>query len=57
VWIYNPVVVSPIERRQKMIEYYYDEELKLFIITRDHKVIFATEDELEWFQVLDDLLD
>jgi len=40
-----------------MIEYYYDEELKLFIITRDHKVIFATEDELEWFQVLDDLLD
>jgi phosphate starvation-induced protein len=40
-----------------MIEYYYDEELKLFIITRENKVVFATEDESEFFQVLDDILD
>ena len=39
-----------------MISYYYDDELELFIITRDHEVIFATEDELEWFQVIEDLL-
>jgi len=40
-----------------MIEYYYDEELKLFIITRENKVVFATEDESKFFQVLDDILD
>jgi phosphate starvation-induced protein len=40
-----------------MISYYFDEELKLFIITRDNEVIFATEDELEFFQVLDDILE
>lgn len=39
-----------------MISYYFDEELNLFIIERDHKVIFATEDESEWYQVIDELL-
>ena len=39
-----------------MISYYFDEELNLFIITRDNEVVFATEDESEIFQVLDDML-
>ena len=39
-----------------MISYYFDEELNLFIIERNHEVIFATEDEMEWYQVIDDLL-
>lgn len=39
-----------------MISYYYDEELEVFVITRDNEVIFTTEDEQELFQVLDDIL-
>ena len=39
-----------------MISYYYDEDINLFIIERYHEVIFATEDEMEWYQVIDDLL-
>ncbi len=40
----------------KVISYYFDEELEVFVITRDNKVIFTTEDEQELFQVLDDIL-
>lgn len=39
-----------------MISYYFDEELKVFVITRDNEIIFTTEDVAELFQVLDDLL-
>ncbi|WP_338981729.1 hypothetical protein [Fusobacterium polymorphum] len=39
-----------------MISYYYDDELEMFVITRDNEVVFTTEDEQELFQVLDDLL-
>ena len=39
-----------------MISYYYDEELEMFVITRDNEIIFTTEDVVELFQVLDDLL-
>lgn len=39
-----------------MISYYYDEELNLFIITRDNEIVFTTEDIVELFQVLDDML-
>ena len=39
-----------------MISYYYDEELNIFVITRDNEIVFTTEDIIEMFQVLDDLL-
>lgn len=39
-----------------MISYYFDDELEVFVITRDNEVVFTTEDEQELFQVLDDLL-
>lgn len=39
-----------------MISYYYDDELEMFVITRDNEIIFTTEDVVELFQVLDDLL-
>ena len=39
-----------------MISYYFDDELGMFVITRDNEVVFTTEDEQELFQVLDDLL-
>lgn len=39
-----------------MISYYFDEELEVFVITRDNEVVFTTGDEQELFQVLDDLL-
>ena len=40
----------------KVISYYFDDELEMFVITRDNEVIFTTEDEQELFQVLDDIL-
>ncbi|EFE85839.1 hypothetical protein FUSPEROL_02197 [Fusobacterium periodonticum ATCC 33693] len=40
----------------KIISYYFDEELEVFVITRDNEVVFTTGDEQELFQVLDDLL-
>lgn len=39
-----------------MISYYFDEKLNIFIITRDNEIVFTTEDIVELFQVLDDLL-
>lgn len=39
-----------------MINYYFDEELNMFVITRDNEIVFTTEDIDEMFQVLDDLL-
>ncbi len=39
-----------------MISYYFDEELNMFVITRDNEIVFTTEDIVEMFQVLDDLL-
>ena len=39
-----------------MISYYFDDELEVFVITRDNEVVLTTEDEQELFQVLDDLL-
>lgn len=39
-----------------MINYYFDEELNMFVITRDNEIVFTTEDIIEMFQVLDDLL-
>ena len=39
-----------------MISYYFDEELEVFVITRDNEVVFTTGDEQELFQVLDGLL-
>lgn len=39
-----------------MISYYFDDELEVFVITRDNEVVFTTGDEQELFQVLDDLL-
>ena len=39
-----------------MISYYFDDELEMFVITRDNEIIFTTEDVVELFQVLDDLL-
>ena len=39
-----------------MINYYFDEELNMFVITRDNEIVFTTEDINEMFQVLDDLL-
>ena len=39
-----------------MLSYYFDEELEVFVITRDNEVVFTTGDEQELFQVLDDLL-
>lgn len=39
-----------------MISYYFDEELNMFVITRDNEIVFTTEDIVETFQVLDDLL-
>lgn len=39
-----------------MIQYYYDDDLECYLITRDNEILFTTNDINELYQVLDDVL-
>ena len=39
-----------------MITYYFDDKSQEYLILRDNVVIFATDDETLFYQVLDDIL-